>query len=584
MAAEHRHGHGRKRGSRRLAKLALTPAGSGEGIPSDLRSLPELVPARMLNEFVYCPRLGYLEWVDREFEDNAFTVEGRYRHRRVDATVQALPEPEMVDEAGEMLKVRSVTLSAPEIALIARMDLVEVSGGQVSPVDYKRGKPPRNGVRAYDPERVQLCAQGLILRENGYRTEGGYLYFTQSKERVFVAFDDELMELTLRSLIAFRETAGRGVLPPPLQDSPKCGGCSLNSICLPDEVNLLAHRQETVRKLLPPANDTYPMYVQQHGVYLGIRGEVLEARERGELVQEFRLLDMSQLNLMGNVQVSTQALRELCRREIPICHFSMGGWFTGITTGLMHKNIGLRQNQFRAAFNPDRCLDIARHLVASKIVNCRTLMRRNHGAVPAGHLSEMAEYAHQARSARSLESLLGIEGSAARLYFAEFKGMLKKGMAFDFTGRNRRPPKDPVNALLSYAYSLLTKDLLVTAQAVGFDPYQGFYHQPRYGRPSLALDLMEEFRPLVADSVVITAINTGVVTPDDFVQAMNACNLTEKGRRNFIAAYERRMDESVTHPVFRYKLTYRQLLEVQARLVGRYLAGEIKDFPTFNTR
>ena len=156
--------------------------------------------------------------------------------------------------------------------------------------------------------------------------------------------------------------------------------------------------------------------------------------------------------------------------------------------------------------------------------------------------------------------------------------------AFDFHGRNRRPPRDPVNALLSLAYSLLVKDLTIACYAVGFDPHMGFYHQPRFGRPALALDLMEPFRPLIADSAVLSAINTRMVTPKDFIQAGPAVSLTPEGRKNFYRAYELRMDAMVTHPLFDYRVSYRRLLEIQARLLARVLEGEIGSYPVFVTR
>ncbi len=156
--------------------------------------------------------------------------------------------------------------------------------------------------------------------------------------------------------------------------------------------------------------------------------------------------------------------------------------------------------------------------------------------------------------------------------------------AFDFTTRNRRPPLDPVNALLSYAYALLVRTWTVTLTAVGFDPYRGFYHQPRYGRPALALDMMEPFRPLVADSAVIQAINNGEVKPTDFISAAGAVSLTNDGRKRFIAAFERRIDHEITHPIFGYRLSYRRLFEVQARLLGRFLLGDISEYPNFTTR
>ena len=155
---------------------------------------------------------------------------------------------------------------------------------------------------------------------------------------------------------------------------------------------------------------------------------------------------------------------------------------------------------------------------------------------------------------------------------------------FDFNGRNRRPPKDPVNAMLSFAYSMLTREWTVALSAVGLDPYRGFLHQMRFGRPALSLDMMEPFRPLVADSTVITAINNGEVKLEDFIISATGCNLKPGGRKRFIAAFERRMSQEVTHPVFNYRISYRRLFEVQARLLIRYLTGEIPRYPSFVTR
>jgi CRISPR-associated protein Cas1 len=295
---------------------------------------------------------------------------------------------------------------------------------------------------------------------------------------------------------------------------------------------------------------------------------------------------------MGNIQITTQAVHALCEKEVPICYFSQGGWFYGITTGLVTRNVFLRQAQFRLASQPWFCLRLARSLVAGKIRNQRTLLLRNHLEPDPRSLAEMKLMAENAAQASSLEPLLGIEGNAARLYFQSFGGLIKAGaespspspFRLDFQGRNRRPPRDPVNALLSLAYSLLVKDFTIACYAVGFDPMMGFYHQPRFGRPSLALDLMEPFRPLIADSAVIQAINTRMITEKHFVQAGPAVLLTSDGRKAFYRAYEQRMDTLVTHPLFDYRVSYRRLLEIQARLLARYMEGEISEYPVFVTR
>lgn len=549
-----------------------------------------LLPARMVNEYQYCPRLAYLEWVQGEWADSADTVEGRAKHRRTDRKGGSLPPADELDEH-EKLHARSLTLSSNRLGLIAKMDLVEADDGTVTPVDYKRGKRPHTAKGAWDPERVQVCVQGLILREHGYTCTEGVLYFVASRERVRVAFDDELIDQTVDAIGGLRSIAEGGQTPPPLEDSPKCPRCSLVSICLPDEVNYLQREDSQPRPLAVKRDEALPMYVQANGVRIGKKGETLVVSDRDETLQTARLIDVSQLVLMGNVSVSTPVLHELMRREIPVSFHSYGGWFIGHTTGTGHKNVELRTEQYRASFDERRCVRLARHIVETKIRNSRTLLRRNwrDGDRPDDVLELLKEDAWRAGRTEEQSSLLGIEGTAAARYFRCFGGMLQRddderALAFDFETRNRRPPTDPVNALLSYAYALLTRAWTVAVTAVGLDAYRGFYHQPRYGRPALALDLMESFRPLVADSAVVQAINNGEVRPSDFVSAAGSVNLTPEGRKRFIATFERRLAQEVTHPIFGYRLSYRRLLEVQARLLARYLVGDIPDYPDFRTR
>jgi CRISPR-associated protein Cas1 len=553
----------------------------------------QLMPVRMLNEFTYCPRLFFLEWVQGEFVDNEFTVEGRFAHRRVDARPGTMPAPE--EEAP--FAIRSVSLSSARLGLSAKIDLVERDGGTVCPVDYKRGKPPPNDLGAHEPERVQLCAYGLLLNEHGHRSERGVLYFAQAKTRVEVEFDEPLRARTLELLAQARETAASATMPAPLAASSKCQGCSLHGVCLPDEVNHLAREggeasapaTEPVRRLVPARDDAQPLYVQEQGARIGLDGEVLVVRSREQgVIGKARLFELSQLVLLGNVQVSAQAIRELCARGIPVCWMTFGGWLSGFTDGLGHSNIELRRAQYRTAEDPGAALRLARRFVRNKVANCRTLLRRNHPDAPEATLREMSTLSEATEAAPGLPELLGVEGNAARLYFEAFPALIRSTggaeFGFDFTTRSRRPPRDPVNALLSFAYSLLAKDLAVTARAVGLDPFLGFFHQPRYGRPALALDLMEEFRPIIADSVVLSAINTGVVTGSDFVRSSLGVAMKPDGRKRFMRAYERRIEEEVTHPVFGYRISYRRVLEVQCRLLARHLLGEIASYPEFRTR
>jgi len=557
--------------------------------PELARDLP-LLPARMLNEYQYCPRLAYLEWVQGEWAESADTIEGRQVHRRVDSRGGALPAPDEIADDTK-LHARSITLSSNRLGLIAKIDLIEAEEGSVVPVDYKRGKRPHVPRGAYDPERVQLCAQGLILEEHGYRCTDGVLYFAGSKERVTVAFDDELRTLTQNAIDGLRLLAAGGRAPAPLVDSPKCPRCSLVGICLPDEVNFLRRGETEPRPLVVARDEALPVYVQARGAKVAKSGETIEISIEDQPAKTARLGEVSQLVLMGNVYVTTPCLHEMMARGIPITWHSYGGWFIGHTAGTGHKNVELRTAQYRASFDPAACLRIAKGLVIAKISNQRTQLRRNwkDGDAPEALLDGFKFDLDQARRARSLEELLGVEGNAAARYFGQFRSVLRQPderapFQFDFTKRNRRPPTDPVNALLSFAYAVLVRTWTVTVTAVGLDAYRGFYHQPRYGRPALALDLMEPFRPLIADSSVIQAINNGEIRPTDFVSAAGSVALDGDGRKRFIATFERRMEHEVTHPMFGYRVSYRRLLEVQARLLGRHLLGELDEYPNFVTR
>jgi len=549
-----------------------------------------LLPARMVNEYQYCPRLAYLEWVQGEWAESADTVEGRYGHRRVDKPGGSLPPPEEA-EAGERFHARSITLSSNRLGLIAKMDLIEGEGDTVTPVDYKRGKRPHVPKGAYDPERVQLCIQGLILAEHGYTCTEGVLYYIESRERVRIVFDEELRALALNAVNGLRLIAAGGQVPAPLEDSPKCPRCSLVAICLPDEVNFLKQAQDSPRPLAVARDEALPLYVQANKAKVAKSGETLEISIDDKPTATARLIDVSQVVLMGNVYMTTPTLHELLRRDVPVSWHSYGGWFLGHTVSVGHKNVELRTAQYRASFDERICLRIAKGLVRAKVMNARTLLRRNWRgeSLPDGVLEELKRDAAQAERAGNIAELLGFEGVAAQRYFQNFSQLIKRdgdpaNFRFEFTQRNRRPPTDPVNALLSFAYAMLTRAWTIALSSVGFDPYRGFYHQPRYGRPALALDMMEPFRPLVADSCVLYAINNGEVRPSDFISAAGSVALAPDGRKRFIGTFERRMAQEITHPLFGYKLSYRRLLELQARLLGRFLLGEIPDYPNFTTR
>jgi CRISPR-associated endonuclease Cas1/CRISPR-associated protein Cas4 len=565
------------------AQLALdlpAPPASGEA---------PLVPVRMVNEWVYCPRLAFLEWVDGEWADSGDTEEGRRAHVRVDAGGGKLPAPENTDEKPDFT-ARSVTLGSERLGIIAKIDLIEGEDGSVTPVDTKKGKRPHVAEGAYEPERVQVCAQALILEDAGYKVADGAIWYAGSRERVRIALDDELRAKTRAAIAELRLAAASGRLPPPLVDSPKCTRCSLAGICLPDEVAFF-RRGLAPRPLNPSADTALPLYVQEPGARVSKSGEVLVV-ETDEQKTEVPIGEVSELVLHGPISLSAPALGALLREQIPVTHASTGGWVLGHTVSTGHKNVATRIAQYRAAFDERRCLAFARSLIAAKIRNSRVFLRRNFKVGDETErdaaIEALSRLADRAACAASASDLLGIEGEAAARYFRHFTTMFGEAARafpeFRFDKRTRRPPADPVNALLSFGYALLTRTWLTVLSAVGFDPYLAFYHRPRFGRPALALDMMEPFRSILADSTVIQVINNGEVKADGFVSAGPAVNLKPHARRAFIAAYERRLDQEVTHPVFGYRVSMRRLLEVQARLLARYLDGEIDDYPHYLVR
>ena len=546
-------------------------------------SIPDLVPARILNEHVYCPRLAYLEWVDQRFVHNPDTAEGEFVHRRVDSERGTPPEPG--DEI-ERPASSSVTISSEELGLIAKVDLLEPRGPVVVPIEYKRGRPRAADQPLWDPERTQVCAQVLLLRDAGYRVEHAEVYFSETRTRHRVEIDDGLIDFTRSAIRGLRVNAARDEPPPPLVDSPKCPRCSLVGICLPDEVNALRGADGgPPRRLVAPDSAAHPLYATTPGARLTKRGGRAVLTEGGEQVATRRLIDISHLAVFGNVDVGSALLRACFDLGAPVLWLTAGGWFSGVATGMPPKNVQVRVRQHRAAALGSPHLAAA--FVAGKIRNARTLIRRHRGEDAKRATSQLAALCRQAEGERNLESLLGIEGTAARIYFPELGRLLQpasESNEFDFHARNRRPPTDPANAMLSFAYALLVKDVTVAVLGAGLDPYIGVYHRPRFGRPALALDLAEEFRPLIADSVVLTAVNNGEVGPGDFVKRAGGVALTQRGRRAFIAAYERRMTAELRHPLFGYRASYRRTLEIQARLFASVLLGELPEYRPLTTR
>ena len=369
----------------------------------------------------------------------------------------------------------------------------------------------------------------------------------------------------------------------------------LNEAEVPPDTESLAGPDP--RRLYPARDHATPFYVQEQGARIGKRGERLVVTKGDETIGESRLIETSQVVLFGNVQVSSQTLHLLMQKGIPSVHMSTGAWFHGISHGTGIENAYNRAAQYAAAADSAFCTRFVIPLIHAKVANQRALILRN-GSGPlrdqstrelAAHLRTLtpattciSSTKHNDKSAAGgIDYLRGWEGLAAATYFAAFSSMLKTGELpeFDFAARNRRPPKDPVNALLSFTYALLVKECLVALWSEGLDPWWGLYHRPRHGRPALAIDFMEPFRPILADSAVITCINTGMVKPRDFITNRNGCAMQPSARKAILRAWEQRLDQLTTHPEFGYRCSWRTMLRIQARLLVRFLRGDIVRLP-----
>jgi CRISPR-associated protein Cas1 len=566
------------------------------------------IPVRALNQVTYCPRLYYLQYVDAVMPVNEHVESGLFDHRRVD-------DPDLKNKTRTdrgAATSRGIALSSEALGVSGVLDVVEEKNGEQYPVETKHGKAPHDDdgkPTVWENDAVQLCAQALLMEEAfGVPVPRGFQFHVGTRERVAVAFTDELRQKTRAAIARCRELQVLDTPPEPLPAElrHRCFGCSLAPVCLPEEtlyqlghptpVESEADGTEAVpelRRVIPTSDAGAVLYLQEPGTSVGKRSEHLVIKKDGKELNRVPLHAVRQVVVCGNVQVSTQALETMVENDIGVSYVTGYGRFIGSFVPAPAKNVSLREAQFRKFNDPAVCLQLSKAVVRAKLSNQRALLMRS----LRGEEEARGSHEPAARGLYGLlgvlddqtgvESVLGIEGQGAALYFGEFGRFLKQpptGSGFDFTTRNRRPPRDPVNALLSFAYAMLAKDCFSAVCVVGFDPYKGFFHQGRHGKPSLALDLMEEFRPVIADSVVLNLINNESLTKGDFIVWRDACNLTEGGRKAFFAAYEKRKATEITHPVYGYRMTYSRMLEVQARMLASFVRGETPSYTGFTVR
>jgi len=549
------------------------------------------MPVRRLHNFAYCPRLFYYQWVENIFVSNADTVEGSRTHESTDRASQGKDERDLPD-LPEGACVRSLTLQSERLGLTGKIDLIEGASHGLELLDYKKGSAGRNshGEReAKHADRIQVAAYAMMLAEAGTQVSRASVYYASDRRRVGVDLSKELFAEVVSLLAEARRVAEDGKCPPPLEDDPRCLYCSAYPVCLPGESAWWREGVEPpplIRVAPRPDNDEGEVLVVQNPkARLSQRGDQVVLSLEDEADRRFPLRQLRAVYLYGPVQLSAQLAHKFLEQGVDVSYFSPAGRFLGLLRGLPASGVDARRGQYRLFEQAGVRLQLARETVRAKIHNQRVMLMRN-GDAPQRALDALAKAREQASRATDLAGLRAAEGGAAAVYFGQFASMINSSakVDFDFCGRNRRPPRDPVNALLSLAYSVLAKELTGVCYTVGLDPFLGFFHQPRYGRPALALDLMEEFRPLIADSVAISLVNRGEVGAGDFISSASGTFLNENGRRSFWEAWSRRLDADVTHPQFGYRMAYRRMFEVQARQLWRFVRGEAAAYHGFTTR
>jgi CRISPR-associated protein Cas1 len=529
--------------------------------------------------------------VEGIFVENTDVIDGKAVHSRADKP-SSLRDTLSDLDLPEGSELRSLHVENLTLGLSGKIDVCEQKREGLMIIDYKKGSARRNaeGLRvAKHADAVQVGAYALLLKAEGFKVSGASVFYAAEKRRVPVnlteAFQDEI--LRLRDEAA--QVASSGVCPPPLRGDPRCLHCSAYPVCLPEESAWWSNDEKSpphpVVAPRPERGDGEVLVVQDPRSNVGIRGGQVVVSRDGVAVAKLPLNQLRHLFIYGVPQVSSQLIHALLERDISVGYFSPAGRFLGILGALPASGVDARRGQYRLFEHPEIRLILAREALRAKVHNQRVMLMRN-GESKEAVLATMADYRSMVSQAPDLDTARGIEGAAAALYFSEFSSMIKEcsWARFSFDGRNRRPPRDPINAMLSLGYSVLSKEVAGVCYAVGLDPFLGFLHQPRYGRPALALDLMEEFRPLIADSVVISLINRREIVESDFISTTSGTFLNDRGRKVFWEAWFRRMDTEVSHPEFGYKMSYRRMIEVQARQLWRFCRGEAQNYHGFTTR
>lgn len=589
------------------------------------------LPIHGLHALAYCERLFYLENVEQLRVADARVYAGRRLHVEI----------ERKEDDGEVLQL---TLESARWGLVGKVDCIRRRDGMLIPYEHKRGRAARDmdgKPAAWWSDKLQVFAYAALIEEHSGRTvTEGRIRYHADNVMVRVTIDDDAWRLLVESIGRARELQASTIRPPVAANERLCAKCSLAPVCLPEEARLgeavktdshtveahksvvlmppstvgEAERQEDsapsgstsrrkVIRLFPADDDRQALHVMTQGARVGRKGDRIEVSSpvKEEIPMLYPVHEIGQVVLHGFAQISTQALGFCAQNEIGVHWVTNGGRYLGAWSSGAG-SVQRRIRQYKALADPEFCLRLARQLVESRVRGQLShLLRASRDSVVKSEEGEEAKRSETVMNciaamrkllgpmsrAGSIHSLRGYEGSVGAQYFKALPHLISPevGAAMIPDGRSRRPPRDRCNALLSFGYSLLQRDILNAILIVGLDPSLGFYHQPRSQAHPLALDLMELFRVPLVDLPVVASINRRQWDEDeDFQIAGKQVWLSDAGRRKLIAIYERRKSDQWKHPVIGYSLSYSRLIELEARLLEKEWMNEGGLFARFRLR
>jgi CRISP-associated protein Cas1 len=475
--------------------------------------------------------------------------------------------------------------SSERLGLVGRVDAFRQRDGQTVPYEHKRGRARHSteGAEAWPSDRLQVTAYAVLLEEElGQPVPEGRVRYHADNVTVRVPID-EAARVELDAAIERARELRRTVARPPVADNPNlCLSCSLAPVCLPEEERLAQDRGWEPVRLFPPQTEGQIVHVLSHRSSVRRSGEQLVVDNPGGAKTSLPIHEVAAVVVHGNAQVTTQALHLCAGAEVPIHWLSGGGrYLGGLATGA--GAVQRRLRQYRALSDPGTCLRLARRLALARIEGqLRYLLRATRGGEARAPELERSIEGIRGRlkavaRAEGVDAVRGHEGVAARLYFERVPDLLGPACGPELrpNGRNRRPPRDRFNALLSYGYALLYRSVLEAVLAVGLEPALGFFHTPRSAAHPLVLDLMELFRVPIWDLTVVGSLNRRQWDPrTDFEVARDHVWLSEAGRRKAIALYESRLAATWKHPITDYSLSYARTIELEVRLLEKEWTGE----------